>query len=46
MPSWIKMTPRTSTKLQKQMDLADAQTGIIYGQPVLFYSDGHKRDYA
>ena len=35
----------TSTKLQKQMELADAQVGIIYGRAVLFYPDGHKRDY-
>src|SRR5271169_200915 len=35
----------TPTKLEKQMALAAAQVGIIYGRAVLFYPNGHKHDY-
>ena len=35
----------TPTKLEKQMALAEADVGIIYGRAVLFYPNGRKRDY-
>ncbi len=35
----------TSTKLEKQMALADEHTGIIYGRTVLFWRNGRKREY-
>src|SRR5208337_1013898 len=35
----------TPTKLEKQMALAEPDVGIIYGRAVLFYPNGHKRDY-
>ena len=35
----------TSTKLEKQMALADKSAGIIYGRAVLVWPDGRKRDY-
>jgi len=35
----------TATKLEKQMALADADAGIIYGRAVLFWPSGRKRDY-
>ena len=35
----------TSTKVEKQMALADGRVGIIYGRAVLFWPSGRKRDY-
>jgi glycosyltransferase involved in cell wall biosynthesis len=35
----------TTTKLEKQMALADDSAGIIYGRTVLFWPGGRKRDY-
>jgi glycosyltransferase involved in cell wall biosynthesis len=35
----------TSTKLEKQMALAEGRVGIIYGRAVLFWPSGRKRDY-
>jgi len=35
----------TPTKLARQMALAEADVGIIYGRAVLLYPSGHKRDY-
>jgi len=35
----------TSTKLERQIALADAHTGIIYGRAVLFWPSGRKREY-
>ena len=35
----------TSTKLDKQMALADGRVGIIYGRAVLFWPSGRKHDY-
>ncbi len=35
----------TTTKLEKQMALADDRAGIIYGRTVLFWPGGRKRDY-
>src|SRR5271157_3129712 len=35
----------TPTKLEKQMALANAHAGIIYGRAVLFWPSGRKREY-
>jgi len=35
----------TPTKLEKQMALAGAHVGIIYGRSVLFHPNGRQRDY-